>query len=88
MYSAELPPVQAEASGDSSFRRFEADLDRRVSRRTPLLNSVLSEMEETARELREELKVISGEGNSRLEPAHSLDLLQVLNGGLVVSLPI
>ncbi|KAF8607760.1 hypothetical protein BDV93DRAFT_541944 [Ceratobasidium sp. AG-I] len=64
VYSSELPSVQVEASGDLSFRRFEIDLRRRSSRRTPLLDSVLSEMEETARELREELKVTSGESNS------------------------
>lgn len=65
VYSSELPPVQVDATGDLSLKRFEADLRRRASRRTPLLDSVLSEMEETARELRDELKVTSGESSSR-----------------------
>lgn len=65
VYSSELPVVQVDATGDLSFKRFEIDLRRRASRRTPLLDSVLSEMEETARELREELKVTSGESSSR-----------------------
>lgn len=55
VYSSELPPVRAEASGDAGFLLFEAALKRRVNRRTPLLDSVLSEMEATARELRDEL---------------------------------
>ncbi|QRV87540.1 Vps51/Vps67 protein [Ceratobasidium sp. AG-Ba] len=60
-FTMELPHVQADASSDSSYQYFERALNRRANRRTPLLDSVLSEMEETARELREELKVISGE---------------------------
>ncbi|KAG8718434.1 hypothetical protein FRC09_012671 [Ceratobasidium sp. 395] len=60
-YSASLPSVQADNTSDLNFQRFVADLNRRTSRRTPLLDSVLSGMEETARELREELKIISGE---------------------------
>ncbi|KAG8709558.1 hypothetical protein FRC08_018265 [Ceratobasidium sp. 394] len=62
VYSAELPPVQADASGD--FRRFEINLVRRANRRTPTLDSLISEMEEAARELWEELKIISGEKNT------------------------
>ncbi|KAJ1308534.1 hypothetical protein OPQ81_004235 [Rhizoctonia solani] len=63
VYSSELPVIRAEPGSDSSFRLFENALKRRANRRTALLDSVLSEMEEASRELRDELNVALGEAN-------------------------
>lgn len=65
MYSSELPQVRAETSGDASFRLFEAALKRRANRRTPLLDSVLSEVEAAARELHDELSITTIGGDAR-----------------------
>ncbi|CUA70290.1 Rootletin [Rhizoctonia solani] len=64
VYSSELPTVRTEPSGDTSFRLFKSTLQRRANRRTALLDSVLSKMEASSRDLREELNVALGEDNS------------------------
>ncbi|CAE6424629.1 unnamed protein product [Rhizoctonia solani] len=64
VYSSELPVIRAEPGGDTSFRLFKSTLRSRANRRTPLLDSVLSEMEATARELWDELSVTLGDDNN------------------------
>ncbi|CAE6517002.1 unnamed protein product [Rhizoctonia solani] len=64
VYSSELPTVRTEPSGDTSFRLFKSTLQRRANRRTALLDSVLSKMEASSQDLREELNVALGEDNS------------------------